>query len=228
MRSRYITDKEIQTIKKDVNPDIAIIMDIGIQTGLRINDICTLERKHLWYDFVNDKYYIRRKAQKTGKEGRWEITKGVYNKLWRRNGYLFEGRDPGTHINRSTVWRAIKRACEAESMDTYGKSPHSLRKIYAVKTRLRDGIEAAQDGLQHDNRSLTRLYAYADKLVKADRDEPIRWIDLELICEYILDRTFELLDKKRKILYNTDNPKNGKSNEKFKKGNCPKQVDKLT
>lgn len=196
MRSRYIEAKELDAIEKEVGPEVRLIMEIGTQTGLRINDICTLRREHLWYDMVGDEYYIRRKAQKTGKEGKWKISHGIYEKLWRRTGYLFPGREPWTHINRTTVWRAIKKACEALRIDPHGKSPHSLRKCYAVRKRITEGLDAAQKGLQHDNRSLTRLYAYADKLVRADRDEPIRWADLETIVEYLMDRTKEILDKK--------------------------------
>lgn len=194
MRSRYIEARELDAIEREVGPEIRTIMEIGIRTGLRINDICTLKAEHLWRD-EKGRGYIRRKAQKTGKEGRWLIPESIYKKIRQREGYLFPGTLPGTHINRTTVWRAIKKACNARGIDPYGKSPHSLRKCYAVKKRITEGLDAAQEGLQHDNRSLTRLYAYADKLVKADRDEPIRWADLETIVEYIVDRTKEILDK---------------------------------
>lgn len=186
MRSKYIAKNQLHDIMDNVPPKTRLIMRVALETGLRIGDVVSLRRGNLVENAVE------KVAQKTGKAGRWVISDSLMEILRRdcpRRGYLFPGRKG--HVTRQTVWRHIKQACQKLEIDPAGISPHSLRKDYAVRKMRTDGFLAAQEGLQHSNADLTRVYAYADTIMRADTDEPIRWCDLEIIVSYILDRLRE-------------------------------------
>lgn len=195
MRSKYWEERDLERIKAYLNPEQRTIAEIAIQTGLRISDVLALRRNNLSQD--KEGWWITTTAQKTGKEGRWKIQTATAKKIKDRRGWLFPGKKPRRHLTRQTVWKGIKRACDEAAIDKKGKSPHSYRKIYAVKERHAHGLSAAREGLQHSNDALTRLYAYSDTFVKADRDEPIRWTEVELLVDYILERLGEKINSEK-------------------------------
>lgn len=190
MRSQYITREELTALRKYLCETDRDVLDIGTATGLRITDIITLRRENLQGDERIKRFCIVQTAHKTGKTGVWWIPERLYRRLKSRRGWLIPGRGKN-HRTRQAVWQGIKRAAERAEEDPHGKSPHSYRKIYAVTTRQTEGIQAAQRGLQHSNRDLTRLYAYADHFTREAADEPIRWKDVGIIVDYILERIRE-------------------------------------
>jgi integrase len=105
--------------------------------------------------------------------------------------WLFPGRNPEKHITRQALWARLKRACRLIGVDPDGLSPHSLRKSFAVAIRQEQGFAAAREALQHDSDAVTRVYAYADTIMRAASDDPVRWNELELIVDYILERLHE-------------------------------------
>lgn len=85
----------------------------------------------------------------------------------------------------------MKRAAARCGVDPAGISPHSLRKCFAVALMREHGLDAVKKALQHSNEAVTRVYAYADTVLRFDSDAPIRWCDVELLVDYILDRIKE-------------------------------------
>lgn len=138
-------------------------------------------------------YYITYQAEKTGKDGKALISATLARRLMRRcrKGFLFPSYGKTGHITRQAVWYRMKRACERAGIEPDGISPHSLRKNFAVALRHEQGIEAVKNALQHSNLAVTRVYAYADTVLQSCSDEPIRWCDLELLVDYILERLKE-------------------------------------
>lgn len=75
-----------------------------------------------------------------------------------------------------------------------------MRKVYAVELMHQSGLSAVQTALQHQNPAVTRVYAYADTVLNFESDEPIRWRDVELLVDYILQRIVEKpVDKSGKV-----------------------------
>ena len=173
-------------------------LDLALETGLRIGDIVAIRKR----DVVEEsgKLWIYYTAAKTGKPGRAEVPArlgaAVRRKLrlavWCE--YLFP---PGRrytktpHLTRQACWARLKRACRDAGIDPAGVSPHSLRKVFAVELLHDRGLAAVKEALQHSNDAVTRVYAYADTVGNPESDEPIRWRDLELIVDYILERIHE-------------------------------------
>lgn len=189
MRSKFIPDETVEALKKVLGSEAWLPFQVSLETGLRIGDVLRLRSSDLTES--DGGYILRYTAQKTGKEGEAKLSRSTGKKLCRRKGFLFPGRGHSGHLTRQAAWARIKRACDAAQIDPGGVSPHSLRKCFAVELRHEKGLEAVKEALQHSNDAVTRVYAYADSVMKGDADEPIRWRDLELICEYILDRIRE-------------------------------------
>lgn len=191
MRSEYITKEERQHIQNNMGDGAWIVFRLMMETGLRVGDAVELRHTNLVHDDKNG-WQIIKKAQKTGKVGEWKITDALGERLSKQRGFLFPGRKKGTHITRQAVWKRLKKACEEAKVDPEGKSPHSMRKMFAVEKAHEEGFLAAQQALQHSNAAVTRVYAYADKMVGLGADEPMRWRDVDIIADYILARMKEL------------------------------------
>ena len=184
-------DKEvIARLRRAMGSDDWLPFEVALQTGLRIGDVAALPCDAVVAHGSGG--LIRFTAAKTGKEGTAPITGGLYRKLVKKRGsWLFPGRNPRKHITRQALWARLKAACKAIGVDPAGLSPHSLRKTFAVGVRQRAGLAAAQAALQHNDAAVTRVYAYADTIMRAASDDPIRWNELELIVDYILERLNE-------------------------------------
>ena len=190
MRSEYITKEDRKHLENNMKDQAWMVFRLMMETGLRVGDAVELRHTNLIHD--KEGWAIRKKAQKTGKVGEWRITAALGENLAHRRGYLFPGRKEGTHLTRQAVWKRIKKACEEARIDPDGKSPHSMRKMFAVEKAHQEGFEAAKEALQHSNSAVTRVYAYADKMVGLGADEPMRWRDVDIIADYILSRMKEI------------------------------------
>lgn len=190
MRSKFINKEVVQRLRRALGAEDWLPFEVALQTGLRIGDVAALPVSALAQ--TGDGCVIRYRAAKTGKFGEAAIDASLYNKLAKRDGeWLFPGRRSGTHITRQALWSRLKAACRRIGVDDAGLSPHSLRKCFAVAVRQEQGFAAAREALQHDTDAVTRVYAYADTIMRAATDEPIRWNELEVIVDYILDRLSE-------------------------------------
>lgn len=133
-------------------------------TGLRIGDVLALKSS----DLLKERFTV--KEEKTGKSRRIRLPKQLRDDLLKQAGryYVFEHRcDPKKHRTRQAVNKDIKRACELFRVKHLNISPHSARKIYAVKQyRKSCDIKRVQALLNHSNESVTLIYALADELSK--------------------------------------------------------------
>lgn len=189
MRAEYITKAEKEKIMYKMGNEPWLVFRVMMETGLRVGDAVALKRSNLKKD--GEIWYLQTKAEKTGKVGKWRISEQLAERLRSRKGYLFKGRKPGTHLTRQAVWKRIKKACEEAGIDADGKSPHSMRKVFAVDKAHEEGFAAAKEALQHANDAVTRIYVYADKMMHAGSDEPIRWRDVEQLVDYLIARMSE-------------------------------------
>ena len=197
MRSKYIQENDVARLRKAVGGDSWLPLEISLETGLRIGDVVALKRIQVGHD--SEGYLIKYIAHKTGKKGVARISDSLGKRLEARTGrvrgaYLFPpGRRGGknVHLTRQACWARMKTAAGRLGIDGDGVSPHSLRKNFAVALMHERGLDAVKAALQHSNDAVTRIYAYADTIMRADSDEPVRWCDLELIVDYILERLRE-------------------------------------
>ena len=190
MRSKYIDKNTVDKLRRSMVNEEWLPLRISLETGLRIGDVVSLKRTAL--KKKDGSYFLRTAAQKTGKLGDFPISDSLADVLKVRKGtYIFPSYGKSGHLTRQAAWSRMKSAAHRLGINADGISPHSLRKCFAVALRHQAGIEAVKKALQHSSSAVTRVYAYADTVLQFDSDEPIRWRDVELIVDYILERLRE-------------------------------------
>lgn len=190
MRSKYITKSDLTAFRKEMG-DKWWVFQLMLETGMRVGDAVKLRGSDF---FESDGLrYVRWTAEKTGKQAEAQVSAILCRHIQPRSkrAFCFPGTRRGTHLTRQAVWARIKKAADTIGIDPDGISPHSLRKVFAVELMHADGIRAVQEALQHSNQAVTRVYAYADTILRSDSDEAIRWRDLELVVDYVLQRISE-------------------------------------
>lgn len=187
MRSRYIKKNELRSMRTTTDADTWLPFRVMLETGLRVGDVVALRREDIHRR--GNAPVIEFRAQKTGKKGAAPISEQLFVTLRRRPaGFLFPGSGKTGHITRQALWSRVKRLCADAGLDPEGKSPHSFRKDFAVDLMHSQGLAAVREALQHADDAVTRVYAYSDTIMQTDSDEPIRWRDLELVVDYIIQR----------------------------------------
>jgi integrase len=144
---------------------------MGINTGLRINDLLSLS-----VGDVTDKdgkviETISLKEHKTKKQNRLPVNESLKKAL---SGYLFEhpNREPsaplffsqkGGALSRSQAWRVIKAAGEAAGLGNIGT--HSLRKTFGYYAYKKSGSDLGlvQKMLNHSEAGVTLRYIGIDR-----------------------------------------------------------------
>ena len=167
-QSGWVTDDVMRLILAAMMPDNRRAVQLSLATGLRISDSLSLPTEKLR---KTARPYVR--DSKTGKLHRIYVPQELRAELLANAGpvWVFPGRlDRSKHRTRQAVYKdmmqavaTVKRAGWADK-DAH-ISPHSARKMAAVKTYHEKGFAAAQDLLVHDvgHPAVTMVYAMADQ-----------------------------------------------------------------
>lgn len=162
MRTRAITDEELDKLCKNLNTRDSLIFRIARFTGLRISDILALKAK---------KIAPRMEVceQKTGKTRNVEIPQDLYRDLKK---YCRSERrrvnDNVFPVSRQTVWNNASKA--AKNLGMKRISAHSCRKAYAIAYAKTNGVYKTQAELQHDNIATTLLYLTPIELYNDEKE----------------------------------------------------------
>ena len=156
MTAQYVDEKTAARLLKKMQPHNALVCQLCIDTGLRIGDVVALTTDKLKSN------RIRIKEQKTGKVRRIYVKKRLLEQLRSIAGRRFVFQSPRNkrrHITRQAVWADVKKAA-AEMGIEKNISPHTFRKLYAVKLlkRYKDPRKV-QRIIGHDSVALTVMYA---------------------------------------------------------------------
>lgn len=160
MKSEYVADKELNIILSALMPANRLAVLVSLSSGLRIDDVLSLKTE----DVVKSDFHIREK--KTGKRKRVHLGSDLCAQLLSNAGrvYVFEHRsDWRRHRTRQAVYKDVVRV--AKLLRLKGVTPHSARKVYAVR-RYRDGrdLRRVQRLLNHSSEAVTMIYALSDEL----------------------------------------------------------------
>lgn len=136
---------------------------IAAQTGLRIDDVLSLRIEKL-------KTRLTVLEKKTSNKRRVFIGKKLLREIFeflgtRKSGFLFPHRTkPEKHRTRQAVFKDLKINALKLGLDCH-VSPHSFRKVYAVKLYKRtNDLLRVQKILGHKKLETTLIYALADKI----------------------------------------------------------------
>ena len=158
MRVDILTSEQAARVRAYIrSPDVKIIWDIGVSTGLRISDILALRADKL----TKPDYYIR--EQKTGKVRRIYIRKNVrayFSKKLESGAMRPQSR--AFSISRFQVWRDIKDAAKRAGVQTNVGS-HTMRKTYAKAYAQKRGVYELKKRLNHDKLADTIGYITSNK-----------------------------------------------------------------
>lgn len=163
MRADYLLNTQMELILAGMTRDNALVLRVMLRTGLRISDVLNLKVSQLSRCFWVTE-------QKTGKRRAVGLTDELIKELERNAGkseWCFPSPyDKKKHKTRQAVWADMKRVSKALRLPV-NASTHSARKVYAVELMHKYGdILEVQRALNHDNPTVTVLYAMADVLVQ--------------------------------------------------------------
>lgn len=167
MRADYIPEDRLQRIRKCMLGVDRLITDVCLETGGRIDDVLALRKWQL------DGTELLLMESKTNKRRKVTLTQELADKLQlvtqdrHQLQLIFYSRRPGKRrrkIHRTTYWRHFELAVRQCGYKDCNYSPHSLRKVYAVRLlRQTRSLEQVRRALGHEHITTTMLYALSDR-----------------------------------------------------------------
>ena len=168
MRAEYIPEDRLRRIRERLGFRDKLIFDLCIETGSRIDDVLDLR---CWQIHDNTVTVMESKTNQIRKK---ELSEDLQNRLKayvagkHTLSFIFHGsghKRQRKKINRSTFWRHMVNAARMCGYKTENYTPHSLRKVYAVrKFHETRSLEAVRRDLGHKHLSTTMLYAWSDRV----------------------------------------------------------------
>lgn len=165
MRSEWVEDDTMRLILAAMMPANGLAVEVSLYTGLRIDDVLTLKT-----DTVRRSARPYVQDSKTGKTHRIYLPAELRQRMLAQAGklYVWQHRTDWTrHRTRQAVYKDMRHA--AAVYERTGRlrahvSPHSARKVAAVRAYKRGGLDAAAALLCHDTGHplVTLLYALSD------------------------------------------------------------------
>ena len=167
-RSQWVCDDVMRMILAAMMPANRLAIECSLVTGLRISDVLSLHT-----DTIRKTQRPYVKDSKTGKTHRIYLPVELRQRLLQQAGtiWVFEGRsDARKHRTRGAVYKDMTQAAaiyrRSGLTDVQHISPHSARKVAAVRAYKRGGLDAAQAMLVHDpdHPLVTMIYALSDQM----------------------------------------------------------------
>lgn len=145
-RTRPISPGELRKLLKVLPPAAALAVRISADTGLRVSDVLSIRCGDL-------QRTMKVRERKTGKQRTVHLKPATLKAC---KAFAAHGEDKLIPVNRSTIYRQIKKATADLGYDHV--SMHSIRKLYARNFCKAHGLAATQREMQHDYLSTTMLY----------------------------------------------------------------------
>ena len=159
--------KAIQNFLKQKSERDLLLLNFGLNTGLRISDILKIKVSDIWTKRKHFKHYFILREVKTQKEKRIKLNNALKrylsnflknNKL-KYSDYLFQSRKGNNKpITRVQAYRTLKKASEALNIENFGT--HSLRKTWGYWTykKSKFNIALIMDMFNHSSQKITLEY----------------------------------------------------------------------
>lgn len=171
MKSDFIKPDVLEHVLFALTYENALVIRVCLQTGLRVGDVVSIKTDTL-KECSDNGYKLKITEQKTNKKRSVFLGKKLTDLLLRQAGkiYVFQGRaGEDTHRTRQAVYKDIKRAGKLFRIKE-NLTPHSVRKIYAVKLYEKYGnIAKVRKALNHSNDGVTMIYALADHITEQQK-----------------------------------------------------------
>lgn len=153
MRTERLIDKEVEKVLGALTPSNALVCEVCLHTGLRVNDVLSLRTQQL-----APRFWVT--ESKTKKRKQIGLPGPLLAAIQRQAGkeWAFPGRKPENHRTRQAVWKDVKRAAKAYRLPQ-NVGTHSFRKTYAGDLMDEYGdIEKVQKMMNHSSPVCTLIY----------------------------------------------------------------------
>ncbi len=157
----YLTKEEykklILTANKKGQKRLSLIMQTIASTGIRISELCFVTIESLKKGKVN--VYNKGKRRTVFYPEKLQKMLNQYGKERRiSSGCLFRTK-AGKTMNRSNIWREMKKLCKKAGVKEEKVFPHNLRHLFAREFyQIKKDIAKLADVLGHHNIETTRIY----------------------------------------------------------------------
>ena len=196
MKSRYLSQEELNQILVNIPTQHRLIYKIAYETGMRIGDVLKIRKSDIKCE--KNAYFLQFIAEKTQKRGKAPLSDSTADELMRRRAgrrnFIFPSdRARSGHLTRQYAWKMFKDAATAAGIDISGVSPHALRKSFAADLLKKSSYSQVKKALQHSYDSVTNEYAFSDILSGKQPDAAITWREVDALTAIIAAR---IADKK--------------------------------
>lgn len=170
-KNTYIPQEDLEKIRSKLHGTDLLITDLLLATGFRLDDIMNSRIYQLAGDSVS---LLERKTQKRRSVPLPpELAERVKTYVKKRHRFSFTfpalRRYGKKKMHRTTYWRHFMIAVRRADCADRGYSPHSLRKVYAVRALSKTGdLLAVQKDLNHSHLTTTLLYALSDRIQRSE------------------------------------------------------------
>jgi len=172
--SRILTKEEyvrlVEAARREGNERLSLVLQTICATGIRVSELkfITVEAVRLGHAEINNKGKLRTVFL----SGRLrERLKRYLRKDNRTRGVVFVTRT-GKPLDRSNIWRDMKRLCENAGVEPGKVFPHNLRHLFArTYYSIEKDISRLADILGHSNINTTRIYTMESGRIHARQME---------------------------------------------------------
>ena len=159
MKADFIEREYFELLLDVMREENALAVRVSLATGLRIGDVLALKPSNIGADGA-----ISTICAKTGKPFNGKIPEKLAHRLLTgaSEKWLFPSpQNREAHRTRQAVWSDIKKSARKCGISA-NITPHSARKVYAVETFHKKGLNDVQERLGHDRVETSLIYAFAD------------------------------------------------------------------
>lgn len=136
---------------------LAMILQAIASTGIRIGELPYITVESLGAGMTD--IYNKGKIRRVLYPGRLQKILTEYVRRRKLSGGPVFCTRSGKPVDRSNIWREMKKLCEAARVDQSKVFPHNLRHLFAVSFyRIKKDIAKLADVLGHSSIETTRLY----------------------------------------------------------------------
>lgn len=162
--------------KKCNRMDIYYIVKILAMTGIRISELQYFTVENIKSNYI----YVHNKGKERVIVIRQDLAREL-RKYCRINninkGYLFRGENPGQMIDKSTIWRNMKKIAGKARVKKTKVHAHSFRHLFAkiFLNEYQNNITELADILGHNTLETTRIYTRTTDEEKRKKLEGIKY-----------------------------------------------------
>lgn len=160
---RLIESPDLRT-KKGVRD--RAILELLYATGIRVSEFCDLKNKH--FDFVDRVLLVNGKGSKQRLVPFSRKCEEAILRYWKKyrpnieyDDYAFASNKKNNRLNRSYIWKLVKKYVKKCGLDHKNVHPHTFRHCFATHLLDNDAcIRVIQDMMGHSDISSTERYLH--------------------------------------------------------------------